>query len=160
MTRIATIALAGLAVLIGGCGTSGSETPATKKAEAPAKVDCGSATPQDAAGIVNAYLDGPGAPVVAGTFDCRRVAKLWAAAHAAQRRRGGPAPYIRVLTAAEKQGWVLIDSEDPRWRGVKVSALRSTWTKASGDPTADPLFVFVRPANNPQSAVIFNDLEP
>lgn len=133
-----------------GCANSTrdtSDSPRTAKA-----ASCGDATPQDAAGVVTAYLDGPGSPVVAGKPGCARIAGLWARLQAA--RKVKVAPYVALERAAGRAGWAMVDSDSPRWRQGDAVFVRATFRGVNGG--ADPSFVFVRPG----AAVVFNDLEP
>lgn len=133
-------------------GGGGSSDSGAKKSVVAAKPDCGTPSPQDTVGVVTAYLDGPGSPLVAGKPGCARIAALWARLQVA--RKAKVAPYVALERAASRTGWALVDSEDPRWRHGNAAFVRSAFAKA-GDGQ-DPLFVFVRPS----AAVVFTDLEP
>lgn len=52
----------------------------------------------------------------------------------------------------------MIDSTDPRWRGVNAGLVRAAWKDVSGDTSTDP-YVFIYPRVAPRVAVIFATLE-
>lgn len=150
--RPGVVAIPVLALFAAGCGSSTRDTSTAASQRTTKAASCGDATPQDAAGVVTAYLDGPGSPVVAGKPGCARIIGLWARLQAA--RKAKVAPYVALERAATRAGWALVDSDSPRWRQADAVFVRATFRGVNGG--ADPTFVFVRPG----AAVVFNDLEP
>lgn len=148
VVAVGVLVVIGIATNSGG----GGEKKATAARTTRAAADCGDATPLDAAGVVTAYLDGPGSPVVAGKMRCARVADLWTRLQAA--RRVKVAPYVALERAAARAGWALIDPESPRWRQGDAAFVRAAFARSNGGQ--DPAFVFARPG----AALVFNDLEP
>lgn len=151
---IAAVLAGTVALFALGSGEDSSKKPAGKRAG----ISCGDPSPQTAGGLVNAYLDGPGSPVAAGRFDCAQVTALWRALRAPAKPGDTRPPYFRWQAAARANGWAMIDSTDPRWRGVNATLVRAAWRQASGDTSTDP-YLFVYPRVAPRTALIFSDLE-
>ena len=130
----------------------------SKPAKKRAAVSCGDASALAAGDLVMDYPDGPGEPMAAGRFDCRQVTALWRALRAPAKPGNARPPYFRWEAAASAKGWAMIDSTDPRWRGVNANLVRAAWKDVSGDTSTDP-YVFVYPRAEPGVAVIFQTLE-